>query len=347
MLLTVSGGSPSGPAAAGVDRPVSLPRSGPLDADVERLPERDALALLASSPSGLSSEQARERLAHYGPNRLPELRRRSPLYRFLAQFRDFFAILLEVAGTITLAAYLIQGDPTNLKVALAVYAVVLLNAVIGFVQEYRAERTAEALMRLLPRTGTRAARRDADRGRGGGTRARRPRPLRRGRRGLRRLPPARGVRPLDERRGFDRRVGPGSAAVGARPRAGASDPGAQPRLRRNERRLRHRSRRRLRDRLGHRVRAYLPARGLGGGRAEPAAARGGDRRPPRGDDRDRARCAPVRIADGRGRALRRRVPVRARRDGRAGAGGAAGGDVGVARDRRAADGGGAGADQAA
>ena len=122
----------------------------PTDTDVERLPEREALALLESSPSGLSSEQARDRLARYGPNRLPELRRRSMLSRFLAQFRDFFAILLEVAGTITLAAYLIQGDPTNLKVAVAVYAVVLLNAVIGFVQEYRAERTAEALKRLLP-----------------------------------------------------------------------------------------------------------------------------------------------------------------------------------------------------
>jgi magnesium-transporting ATPase (P-type) len=119
-------------------------------AEIERLPERDALAALESSPSGLSTAQARERLARYGPNRLPELRRRSPLYRFLAQFRDFFAILLEVAGTITLAAYAIQGDPTNLKVAIAVFAVVLLNAVIGFVQEYRAERTAEALRRLLP-----------------------------------------------------------------------------------------------------------------------------------------------------------------------------------------------------
>src|SRR5512133_228243 len=119
-------------------------------AEVERLAEREALEALGSSPSGLSSEQARERLAQYGPNRLPELRRRSPVYRFLAQFRDFFAILLEVAGAITLVAYLIQGDSTNLKVAVAVFAVVLLNAVIGFVQEYRAERTAEALKRLLP-----------------------------------------------------------------------------------------------------------------------------------------------------------------------------------------------------
>jgi Ca2+-transporting ATPase len=117
---------------------------------IQRLHEREALVALGSSAAGLTSEEASERLRRYGPNRLPELRRRSPLLLFLAQFRDFFAILLEVAGAITFIAYLIQRDPADLKVAIAVMAVVLLNAVIGFVQEYRAERTAEALKRLLP-----------------------------------------------------------------------------------------------------------------------------------------------------------------------------------------------------
>src|SRR5512138_3012090 len=117
---------------------------------VERLSAPDALAALESSSSGLSSAEASERLRRYGPNRLPELARRSPWLRFLAQFRDFFAILLEVAGAITFASYLIQGELNDLKVAIAIFAVVLLNAVIGFVQEYRAERTAEALKRLLP-----------------------------------------------------------------------------------------------------------------------------------------------------------------------------------------------------
>jgi P-type Ca2+ transporter type 2C len=120
------------------------------DAAIQRLSETEALEALGSGQAGLSEDEARARLERYGPNRLPELGRRSPWLRFLAQFGDFFAILLEVAGTITLASYLIQGDPNNLKVAIAIYAVVLLNAVIGFVQEYRAERTAEALKRLLP-----------------------------------------------------------------------------------------------------------------------------------------------------------------------------------------------------
>jgi Ca2+-transporting ATPase len=117
---------------------------------IHRLSEREALDALGSSAAGLSSQEAAARLEHYGPNRLPELRRRSPWLRFLAQFGDFFAILLEVAGAITFASYLVQGESDNLKVAVAIFAVVLLNAVIGFVQEYRAERTAEALKRLLP-----------------------------------------------------------------------------------------------------------------------------------------------------------------------------------------------------
>jgi magnesium-transporting ATPase (P-type) len=121
-----------------------------VDEAIERLSEREALDALDSDAAGLSSEQARLRLDRFGPNRLPELRRRSPLLHFLAQFGDFFAILLEVAGAITLVAYLVQGNPDNLKVAVAIFAVVILNAVIGFVQEYRAERTAEALKRLLP-----------------------------------------------------------------------------------------------------------------------------------------------------------------------------------------------------
>jgi P-type Ca2+ transporter type 2C len=118
---------------------------------IQTLVEQDALHNLGSGPGGLSSDEAARRLEQYGLNALPELPRRSPLWRFLAQFRDFFAVLLEVAGAITLAAFVVQRDSTDLKVAVAIFAVVLLNAVIGFVQEHRAERTAEALKRLLPR----------------------------------------------------------------------------------------------------------------------------------------------------------------------------------------------------
>ena len=265
------------------------------DAAVERLPEQEALRALGSGPAGLSSEAAQAALERYGPNRLPELRRRSPLWRFLAQFGDFFAILLEVAGAITLATYLIHGGSNNLKVAVAIFAVVLLNAVIGFTQEYRAERTAEALKRLLPAPRPRAARRDAGRGRRRGARPGRRRPARRGRRHLGRLPPASQAADLatnDAALTGESRTGAPPVGAGARGRP--ADPGAQPRLRGHERGLGDRSRRRVRHRGRHRVRAHLPARGLGPERAEPAAARGRRRRPARRDRRGRARRRPAR-----------------------------------------------------
>jgi Na+-translocating ferredoxin:NAD+ oxidoreductase RNF subunit RnfB len=66
--------------------------------------------------------------------------------RLLAQFTDLFAVVLLVAAAITLLAYLL-GEPRdvdNLQLAIAILAVVLINALIGFGQEYTAERTAEA-----------------------------------------------------------------------------------------------------------------------------------------------------------------------------------------------------------
>jgi P-type Ca2+ transporter type 2C len=121
-----------------------------LAGQIQRLGEDEAFVALDTRPGGLSFDEAVARAPQHGPNRLPELRRRSVLWRFIAQFRDFFAVLLEVAGGITFASYLIGGNSTNLKVAIAIFAVVILNAAIGFSMEYRAERTAEALKQLLP-----------------------------------------------------------------------------------------------------------------------------------------------------------------------------------------------------
>ncbi|MBO0702545.1 MAG: cation-transporting P-type ATPase, partial [Candidatus Dormibacteraeota bacterium] len=66
-------------------------------------------------------------------------------------FTDLFAVVLLVASAVTFAAYLVPPhDPGNLQLAAAILGVVLLNACIGFLQEYSAERTAEALRALVP-----------------------------------------------------------------------------------------------------------------------------------------------------------------------------------------------------
>jgi Ca2+-transporting ATPase len=93
---------------------------------------------LKTSPQGLTAGEARRRFAEYGPNMLTEGRRQTPLGMFLGQFRDFMILVLLVAAVIS-------GLIGEAKDTIAIIAIVILNAVIGFVQEYRAERAMEAL----------------------------------------------------------------------------------------------------------------------------------------------------------------------------------------------------------
>jgi magnesium-transporting ATPase (P-type) len=106
--------------------------------------------------SGLSAGEAAARLIRDGPNELPVARGPSMLRRFAAQFTDLFAVMLLVAAVITLVAYELgrPRDAGNLQLAVAILAVVLLNAVIGFGQEFAAERTAEALRAMVPHRAT-------------------------------------------------------------------------------------------------------------------------------------------------------------------------------------------------
>jgi magnesium-transporting ATPase (P-type) len=92
---------------------------------------------------GLTSADAADRLARDGPNQLPAPRRPSGLRRFADQLVHFFALMLWVAGILAFLA----GLP---ELGIAIYAVVVLNAVFAFVQESRADRAADRLRSLLP-----------------------------------------------------------------------------------------------------------------------------------------------------------------------------------------------------
>ncbi|MDZ7737062.1 MAG: HAD-IC family P-type ATPase [Gammaproteobacteria bacterium] len=91
---------------------------------------------------GLSSEEAARRLAEYGPNRLPEPPLPGVAAIFLRQFLSPFIYILLVAAVIS---YLLGQMPN----AVFIMAVLLLNAVIGTVQEYSAQRTAAALRNMV------------------------------------------------------------------------------------------------------------------------------------------------------------------------------------------------------
>ncbi len=96
---------------------------------------------LKTSPQGLTSEEARARLERYGPNELEEKKKRHPLMMFIDQFRDFMILVL-------IAAAVISGFIGEASDTIAIVVIVVLNAIIGFIQEYRAEKAMEALKKM-------------------------------------------------------------------------------------------------------------------------------------------------------------------------------------------------------
>ncbi|MBI4843266.1 MAG: cation-translocating P-type ATPase [Nitrospirae bacterium] len=96
---------------------------------------------LKSSLRGISSEEAAKRLREYGPNELKEKAKKTPLIMFLDQFKDFMIMVL-------IAAALISGFIGELSDTIAIIVIVVLNAVIGFIQEYRAEKAMAALKKM-------------------------------------------------------------------------------------------------------------------------------------------------------------------------------------------------------
>ena len=91
---------------------------------------------------GLSAAAAKERLDRYGPNKLPEQKKRGPLLRFLFQFHNVLIYLLLVASVV--AAFLGEWIESGVIVA-----VVLINVTVSFIQEGRAERALEGIRKML------------------------------------------------------------------------------------------------------------------------------------------------------------------------------------------------------
>ena len=101
----------------------------------------EVFAELKTSREGLSPEEARVRLSHYGPNELKEKEKKTPFMMFLDQFKDFMILILVAAAVISG----VIGEPSD---TLAIIVIVILNAIIGFLQEYRAEKAMAALKKM-------------------------------------------------------------------------------------------------------------------------------------------------------------------------------------------------------
>ena len=102
----------------------------------------EVLSKLDSDQKGISSMQAKERLSQHGPNQLESTTKPSPLKIFIGKFKDYMVLVLIFAAIISFIA----GETTN---AYVILGIVVLVAIIGFVQEYKAEKAMEALREMV------------------------------------------------------------------------------------------------------------------------------------------------------------------------------------------------------
>jgi len=98
--------------------------------------------LATNTGKGLNAAEAANRLQKYGPNRLPEGKKRGPFVRFLSQFNNVLVYVLLAAGFIKLMLSLWVD-------ASIIFGVVILNALLGFIQEGKAEKALESIRNML------------------------------------------------------------------------------------------------------------------------------------------------------------------------------------------------------
>jgi Ca2+-transporting ATPase len=114
-----------------------------------RQPVDDVVAALdTDARQGLSQGEARARLERHGKNELTAERPIPAWRKFLAQFQDVLVVLLLVATAMSAGLWLLEGESPLPYEAMAIFAVVLLNAALGFIQQSRAEQAVAALRQM-------------------------------------------------------------------------------------------------------------------------------------------------------------------------------------------------------
>ncbi len=102
---------------------------------------KETLKNLETKETGLSQKEAEKRLAEFGYNELQKEKKLTALIIFISQFKNALLLLLIVAGILSL----FLGEKIE---SVAIFAIVLLNAILGFIQEYKAEKAIEALEKI-------------------------------------------------------------------------------------------------------------------------------------------------------------------------------------------------------
>ncbi len=113
------------------------------------MPKEELLnALQVQAQTGLTDAQAEKRLREAGENRLAEKKKKTNLQRFAEQFKDVMILILLLAAAVSFVVACTEGDPMEFFEPLLILVIVVLNAVMGMVQESKAEKALDALKTL-------------------------------------------------------------------------------------------------------------------------------------------------------------------------------------------------------
>ena len=113
------------------------------EAKYHQLTVDELYEVLSTSADGLSSAEVAARLSRYGANEIREIKGRPLILKFLENFYHLFAIMLWVGGALAFVAEMPQ-------LGWAIFAVILINAVFSFWQEYKAGKATDALKKMIP-----------------------------------------------------------------------------------------------------------------------------------------------------------------------------------------------------
>lgn len=115
-----------------------------------RTSPKDALdALSVDERTGLVQTEAARRLKQYGPNQLETTKKINPLALFFSQFKDVLIIILIIAAAVSLGLGMLEAESEGVQEAGLIFAIVIAIALVGFFNEYKAEKTVEALKKLV------------------------------------------------------------------------------------------------------------------------------------------------------------------------------------------------------
>ncbi|MFH1685240.1 MAG: HAD-IC family P-type ATPase, partial [Candidatus Micrarchaeota archaeon] len=109
---------------------------------------KDVFSSLKTSKSGLTSIEAKTRLGSYGPNTISIKKEISPISIFINQFKNLLVLLLLFAAFVSFMIAYLDPHESDYIDAILIFAIVIGNALFGFFQEYKAEKTIEALTKM-------------------------------------------------------------------------------------------------------------------------------------------------------------------------------------------------------